>query len=72
MQKIPADHRSVVEKRFPRFVKAVKSARSTHGLPVYTSLSDFVPEDMTSVYACLWYAHSEGVDVTFTAHPKTP
>ncbi len=69
MQKIPSPHRRVVEKRFPRFANAVNTARLVGGgVPVQTSLDEFVAEDMALVYSCLWLAYSDGVDVTFAAH----
>jgi len=70
MQKIPAAHRRAVEQRFPNFVEAVNAARLAGEVPVTSSLADFVSEDMASVYVCLWYAYSAGVDVTFVADPE--
>ena len=71
MQKIPTTQRRAVEKRFSRFVEAVNTARLIGGgVPVQTSLEEFVAEDMALVYACLWLAYSDGVDVTFIAPSK--
>ena len=67
MLKIPAAQGRVVERRFPRFAKAVNTARLLGNVPVLTNLDEFVPEDMAFVYACLWYAYSKHVDVTFVA-----
>ncbi len=70
MQKIPTAQRRAVEKRFPRFAKAVSTARLIGNVPVVTSLDEFVSEDMAFVYACLWLAYSDGVDVSFSAPPN--
>jgi hypothetical protein len=70
MQKIPATVRGAVTGRFPAFAEAVGASRRA-AAPVATSLDQFDPEDMASVYACLWLAYSDGVDVTFAA-PSRP
>ncbi|BDI34148.1 hypothetical protein CCAX7_61990 [Capsulimonas corticalis] len=56
-------------KRYPAFTAAVQAAKAGGLLPaVEVSLEQF-NDDPFGLYACLWYAWSEGVRVTLVA-PK--
>lgn len=68
MKPIAPIHRRLVEEKAPRFARAVQMARllpSEQRVPVMTSLDDFPDQDMALVYACLWYARTEGIAVRF-------
>ena len=66
MRRITKEHKLYVEEKAPAFVKEVarlkQSPASKHEQPLRTTLADF-RGDVTLLYACLWYAATEGVDV---------
>lgn len=58
--------------RAPHFIEAVLSAKHQdntghQGSPVIAERLDSFHDDPFLLYACLWYAYSEGVAVTFAA-----
>ncbi len=61
----PPDVLSFVQEKAPWFTKAVQAA----GEEPVTRLEAF-GDDMALLYACLWYAHDQGVPVRFEAPPR--
>lgn len=69
MKKITAQFMPHV-RRAPQFVEAVRIASlqagaGRQGAPAVVQRLDSFQDDPFLLYACLWYAYSEGVPVTF-------
>ena len=67
LEKITPAHMVHVE-RYPLFVAAVQAAKGDGNLcPILETTLERFNDDPFGLYACLWYAGSEGVRVVFVA-----
>ena len=64
MPPIPRKVRRFVERQAPEFVSAVRAAREEKSAFVPTALPEF-EDDMTLLYASLWYGATCGVTIVF-------
>ena len=70
MKPISTKLRRYVERQAPQFVAAVYATKENRRAFLPTVLDEF-EDDMTLLYACLWFSYSEGVAVLFEA-PSLP
>ncbi|BDI31478.1 hypothetical protein CCAX7_35290 [Capsulimonas corticalis] len=66
LEKITPAHMVHVE-RYPWFVAAVQVAKADGSYPALEISLERFDDDPFGLYACLWYAGSEGVRVVFVA-----
>ena len=71
MKKITSDVLRFVQQKVPGFVERVTQAKEGQGdqAPLTLTLSCFA-DDPFLLYAALWYAYGEGVEVTFQARKR--
>lgn len=72
MQRISSEALKLVQEKTPHFVEEVQqgkaSVQGTRKTARLVVRLDRFEDDPFQLYACLWYASSEGVDVLFAAH----
>ena len=71
MQPITSQARKLVQEKMPHFLDEVRSVqasvRGTRKRARLTLRLDQFQDDPFQLYACLWYARSEGIDVLLSA-----